>query len=289
MNAPSSEGARAHSGIRRWWTSPPRWSSGWPVPDLWLFGNPTRLVRFLAGPLILSRLVDADTNPSTLITWMIEAEPIRREIEDRLRKAQFRGALQPGGAPSRDSGPILYALVRAIRPSFVVETGVASGVSTYNVLAALSANGHGELYSIDLPLMDSEDPDHRNFDGLGLPIGQRPGWLVPDALQNRWHLELGSSRELLPKLLSKLGRIQFFIHDSEHTYENMAFEYQTSWKHLDHGGLLVSDDISANSAFADFVRSSKHPVASVGALGFVRKVSSHEEIVHPFTTEPHDP
>jgi predicted O-methyltransferase YrrM len=53
-------------------------------------------------------------------------------------------------------------------------------------------------------------------------------------------------------LLDELGEIDFFIHDSEHSYECMTFEYQQAWKYLKPGGLLVSDDISWNASFDDF-------------------------------------
>jgi hypothetical protein len=46
----------------------------------------------------------------------------------------------------------LYGLVRALRPEFVVETGIATGVSTALISAAVIENGAGRLYSIDLPL-----------------------------------------------------------------------------------------------------------------------------------------
>jgi hypothetical protein len=49
-----------------------------------------------------------------------------------------------------------------------------------------------------------------------------------------------------------LGSIDIFIHDSEHSYENMMFEYMTAWDHLKEGGILLSDDTNLNKAFSDF-------------------------------------
>jgi len=45
------------------------------------------------------------------------------------------------------------------------------------------------------------------------------------------------------------------MHDSEHPYECMIFEYEEAWKYLKSGGLLVSDDINWNSVFGDFSKS----------------------------------
>lgn len=53
-------------------------------------------------------------------------------------------------------------------------------------------------------------------------------------------------------LLEQLGKINMFIHDSQHSYENMMFEYITAWNHLKEGGILLSDDTNLNRAFIDF-------------------------------------
>ena len=47
------------------------------------------------------------------------------------------------------------------------------------------------------------------------------------------------------------------MHDSEHTYENMTWEFQTVWPYLKTGGLLLSHDVEANSAFPDLCTSVK--------------------------------
>ena len=42
-------------------------------------------------------------------------------------------------------GRFVYAVVRASRPDVVIETGVATGVTSAHILAALADNEHGEL------------------------------------------------------------------------------------------------------------------------------------------------
>lgn len=49
-----------------------------------------------------------------------------------------------------DEGKLLYALVRALKPGRVLEIGVREGASTAHLLAALTANGNGELHSYDI-------------------------------------------------------------------------------------------------------------------------------------------
>ena len=142
---------------------------------------------------------------------------------------------------------VLFALCRKVRPDTVVETGVAAGVSSAYILCALEANKHGALHSIDLPSW------------LG---ARQSGWLIPDYLRHRWQLILGSSSETLSPLLEKLGTVDIFLHDSEHSYKNMFWEYQTAWAHLKTGGILLSHNIDVNDAFPDFCE-------SVGAKAFL--------------------
>lgn len=137
---------------------------------------------------------------------------------------------------------VLYALVRGLRPTHVVETGVSDGMSSTMILHGLAANDHGSLTSVDFPLV-----------GLPRLYGQRPGWIVPLGLQNRWHLLLGSSAKTLPPLLRLQPRIDMFLHDSEHSMENMSWEFAVAIEHLTTGGLLLADDALANDAFLELV------------------------------------
>ena len=154
---------------------------------------------------------------------------------------------------------LCYALVRALHPKQVVETGVCYGVTSAYVLQALSVNGDGWLNSIDLPPLAENGDDF-------------VGWFVPEELRGRWMLHRGQSGRLLPPFLADVDTIDVFIHDSLHTYRNMTHEFRLAWAALRAGGALVSDDIEGNSAFAelvtapDVVCSVVMPQGSKGAL-----------------------
>jgi predicted O-methyltransferase YrrM len=162
------------------------------------------------------------------------------------------------GRDGYDEGLRLYRLLRELQPRVAVETGVCNGVSTAFLLLALEDNGEGELHSIDLPEVAGEEYESGMFwDGKGgavIPPGKEPGWMVPPALRDRWHLVLGRSQEELPTLLERLGQIDFFMHDSEHSYECMSFEFRTAWEALREGGVLVADDVNVNAAWEEFAR-----------------------------------
>jgi hypothetical protein len=61
----------------------------------------------------------------------------------------------------------------------------------------------------------------------------------------------GSSRRL-PELLSKLGQIDLFIHDSLHSERNVRFELDHALPALRPGGAVVVDDIDANYGLHSF-------------------------------------
>jgi predicted O-methyltransferase YrrM len=180
------------------------------------------------------------------------------------------------GRDGYDEGLRLYRLLRDVRPRVAVETGVCNGVSTAFLLLALEDNGEGELHSIDLPEVAGEEYEQGTFwDGKGgavIPPGKEPGWMVPIALRDRWHLVLGRSQDELPPLLERLGSIDLFMHDSEHSYECMSFEFRAAWDALREGGVLVADDVNVNTAWDEFVREvSREPEALGPKLALITR------------------
>jgi predicted O-methyltransferase YrrM len=145
-----------------------------------------------------------------------------------------------------------YLMVRLMRPDVVVETGVEHGLSSRVTLLAMERNGRGTLHSIDFPNQDVviESAGYRQTNIM--PAGRETGWMVPASLRGRWHLHLGDARALLPKLLTTLEPLDLFMHDSLHYYDHMLFEFRTAWPYLRQGGVILSDDIDWNTAFADF-------------------------------------
>lgn len=203
-----------------------------------------------------------------------------REVDAYLREQRLVGILngivqEMGEYRSLILGPsrrphkpeILWAICRIMKPDIVVETGVQCGISSAVILQALEENGRGFLYSIDLP-----DEHILNIIPASKRRGMKSGWLVSQELQYRWKLIIGRSQDKLKSLLEELGLIDIFIHDSEHTYENMAWEYETAWHFLKPGGILLSDDINLNEAFYDFAKREKGKlIRMMHTLGALRK------------------
>ncbi len=113
------------------------------------------------------------------------------------------------------------------------------------------------------------------WDGKGgavVPPDKSSGWIIPDHLRLRWGLRLGKSEDLLHPLLEEAGTVDYFINDSEHSYECRMSEYTVAYPYLRAGGLLISDDILWNSAFFEFAKSRDLRAGHIGgSMGIIVK------------------
>lgn len=50
---------------------------------------------------------------------------------------------------------------------------------------------------------------------------------TPSYPRSRWSLTSGKSSDHLEPLLRRIGPVDIFLHDSDHSYENMQFEFRT--------------------------------------------------------------
>ena len=157
---------------------------------------------------------------------------IRETLRDGGRDfyAQFRAPLD------------LYAIVRSLRPSNVLETGVSSGVSSAHILLALRANRSGRLTSIDLPTFQKAEQLGRGESVVSIPPGRRSGWAIPAELREGWDLRIGPAQRLLPKALKELGPIDLFLHDDLHTPKHLAEELDLLEPRLRAGSVVLADN-----------------------------------------------
>jgi predicted O-methyltransferase YrrM len=169
-------------------------------------------------------------------------EPALHAIEDELRErlaARSDDAAFPVDFnASRALARACWVACRGTDARVVVETGVAAGLTTSVILAALEAQGGGVLHSVDIP-----------------PPGADPeevGWLVPERLRARWTLHRGRSRRVLPQLLRDLPALDLFIHDGLHTEATMGWELCTAGGTVRPGGVVIVDDAERNPAFAEW-------------------------------------
>jgi predicted O-methyltransferase YrrM len=166
--------------------------------------------------------------------------PIAGEFAD-LHSTLVERAGSPGSlgaismAMTHEESFLVYALVRQFHPRVVVETGVASGASTFFILHALRRNQAGQLTSFD--------------------VSPKAGSLIGPDEKAGWEfvvLEPKNARREFREHMAQKSSIDLFIHDSDHSYGHQSFEYATVLPHMRPGGLLASDDVDACFAFIDF-------------------------------------
>lgn len=172
----------------------------------------------------------------------------------------------------------LYSIIRKTKPEILVETGVCNGTSTAVILSAIKNNGTGKLYSIDFPeiagMAYEEKPFWTGKGGAAIPGNTTPGWIIPSDLRTNWELIIGKSDETLEPLLTKLHEIDFFLHDSEHSYSCMMYEFDLAFHFLKKDGLLLSHDVHINKAFFDFAEKNKTKLKTIllNNIGVIQKL-----------------
>ena len=157
----------------------------------------------------------------------------------------------------------LFALVRLCPPQNLVESGVASGVSSTFLLLGIKANPSGTLHSIDFPVIRKGKRGNQSW---AIPQGMSSGWAVPMKLRNRWDLRQGRSEDLLRPLLEEIGTLDFYCHDSPVDIRHFEFEMKSIRKHLKPGSLVVADNTD-KKVFDETAH-------SVGAAAYYRRHSS---------------
>lgn len=209
-----------------------------------------RTVRSLKNPRIEDFLEDETeltSSPEPILDNLLGADwrdfgyggefrELTREMKGRY--GQHMTCYHDAWRIEEGTGFVLYVWIRHRKPKVIVETGVANGHSTVILLNAISRNNQGELHSTD--------------------VAKDAGALVKPDERSNWHyhqLPPTSYRRAFQELLSRLGPIDLFFHDSLHTYTWQLFEYQSVFTKILPGGLLASDDVDSSYAFMDFCRS----------------------------------
>ncbi len=169
----------------------------------------------------------------TFVRLLQEADSVVSYTESKLNGRSFWQV-------SPDELRFIYAITRILKPRIVVETGVGPGTTSYAFLSAMNDYG-GKLYSFDLGVKYGEESDPEEV-----------GFVVPDDLRSNWTLTLGDSKETLPEKIGSIGDVDFFFHDSEHTYKHVMFELTTMQEHLSEEFLILADNCNWTDAVADF-------------------------------------
>jgi predicted O-methyltransferase YrrM len=231
-----------------------------------LLGGALTSLRNVISPHIeRHRLRNADRHEAhRFIDEFLSGEGSLHSDIDRFASSElFSGEYGHGHSGDYDV-LVLYAITRALEPEHIIETGVASGRSSAAILLAMNENGKGTLHSIDLAeYYEGKEPEYyQNQYGIAelkgyVPANKKVGWMVPEELRKRWELIIGDSNIELEKVLDRVGTVDVFYHDSDHSYETMSHEFTLAWPKINNGGFLIADDVTWNDAWKEFVANHK--------------------------------
>lgn len=148
-------------------------------------------------------------------------EELRAHIISASLRSEERHVNDPVAHYGRRLG--WYAMVRAIKPRLCVETGTDKGLGTCVIAAALRRNAK------------------EGFPGqvLGMDLNPNAGFLLQPPYSEFGRLVPGDSHQSIRALT---GPVDFFIHDSDHTPEHEAAEFDLIEPKLSPHALLLSDN-----------------------------------------------
>ena len=149
---------------------------------------------------------------------------LQKYITDRLRQHRRGNEIDSEAFFGRRIG--WYAIVRATKPKIVVETGTEKGLGSLVLAEALIKNESGRLITIDM------EPSS------GLLIGPEYGGVIERMIDNSL------------QAISKIDRIDLFIHDSDHSAEHESREFKLLQSRLSSKGIVLSDNSHVTTELA---------------------------------------
>ncbi|MER7889390.1 class I SAM-dependent methyltransferase [Micromonospora sp. NPDC094482] len=162
----------------------------------------------------------------------IESDDVlRRHIEQATAGAARRGLADKQVRYARRIG--WYAIVRATRPSHVVETGVDKGLGSCVLASALLRNaeeGHpGRLTSLDI------NPE-AGYLARATPWSEVVDLVIGDSIAS----------------IAALDRpVDLFLHDSDHSRAHEKREFEAVEPKLAPGAMLLTDNVTATNVLAE--------------------------------------
>lgn len=126
-----------------------------------------------------------------------------------------------------------YAIVRALKPRVVVETGIDKGLGACVIAAALKKNSE-------------EGTEGRYY---GTDINPKAGYFFTDPYSKYGEILYGDSIESLEKLDEN---IDLLINDSDHSAEYEMREYESVKNKLNPGAIIVGDNAHCSESLYVF-------------------------------------
>jgi hypothetical protein len=195
---------------------------------------------YSASKLILSSVelnsILLKINEKDVLDLENSSDEIFNNISENLIKLESSGTgikrSIVGNSGSKTRLKVLAYVISYLDFDLIIESGTQHGISAL-FMERFVITKNTKIYSIDIKNnVIPEGIGKINYVVLSSPVRK-------------------SFKRFTKGLINRNDRSLYF-HDSDHSYENMSFEFNWAWHELK-VDCLVSDDVSENSAFSNFV------------------------------------
>ena len=191
--------------------------------------------------LLISSLAELNNelfkiNEKNVLDLESSSDRFFNEISENLINLESKGLgiknSVVGNAGSKTRLKVLAYMINYFNFDLIIESGTQHGISAL-FMERFAITENTKIYSIDIKNnVIPEGIGKVNYVILSSPVRK-------------------SFKTFTRKLIKRNGRSLYF-HDSDHSYENMTFEFNWAWNELK-VDCLISDDVSENTAFSKFV------------------------------------
>jgi hypothetical protein len=187
---------------------------------------------------LLVKELDFEASEELFEDYRIVFERVSKIYEDFvLAGNKIKGGLI-GSNASQTRFKVIAAIISKYKFDVIIEAGTQHGASALFTKKFLNQkNKECKLFSIDV----SKYQAPREVETINRII------LDPPVRKN--------FKEQTQALITGEKSVLYF-HDSDHSYENMVFEFDWAWNHLK-SKVIIADDVENNSAFYEFVNYEK--------------------------------
>lgn len=152
-------------------------------------------------------------------------------------------------------GPMLYSIVRKLKPRVILELGTGRGYGAFSMAKALVDGGvNGKLITVDrTPSEQSIEWPYVNSDQENVTITSSLDQFwdanLPPELHARIEFRRGDTASVHNLLADQAGMIDLVFIDSDHTYNGVALDFLSAHSISGKNAVFVFDDYSVTSGY----------------------------------------
>lgn|GEM_PF-3385503 len=152
-------------------------------------------------------------------------------------------------------GPMLYSLVRKLKPRVILELGTGRGYGAFSMAKGLIDGGiDGRLVTVDRTPFDRSvewayvNSDRQN-ETTNASLNDFWGKNLPEALNDLIEFRQGDTASVHRLLADQTAKVDLVFIDSDHTYNGVTLDFLSAHSISSPNAVFVFDDYSATSGY----------------------------------------